>query len=227
MIPKTIHYCWFGGNSFGKLHKQCLNTWAQLLQDYQLKLWNESNSPMDNAFVKAAYEDKNYAFVSDYVRLYAIYNEGGIYLDTDMYILKSLNPFLNDECFLGIEDEDGVAAGIIGSVPNHNYIGKCLEFYNQLVYDKNLLDETSIPRNMQRILSTWSDDDQSVQIYEEEYFYPYPYTASLAGDRNFKKHLTARSYGVHLWDGSWISMNNKNALRRIIQILKKYFLIKT
>ena len=101
MIPKIIHYCWFGPNKLNNTAINCIKSWKKNLPDYQIKLWNEKNVNLDIPFVNKAYAANKYAFVSDYIRLWAIYNEGGIYLDTDMLVLKSLDPFLNYSCFLG------------------------------------------------------------------------------------------------------------------------------
>ncbi len=223
MIPKTIHYCWFGGNSFSKLHEECLATWTQHLPDYELKLWNEYNSPMDHPFVKAAYKDVNYAFVSDYVRLYAIYNEGGIYLDTDMFVLKAFDSLLKNECFLGVEDEDGVNASIIGAQPKSKFLQMSLNFYDSIKYDRSSLDFISIPRNLQKVLRSRGWNESEVTIYKEEYFYPYPWTSRLAGDLDFKKYITDKSFAVHLWDASWIPLDKGTSLiNKLIKIIKGF-----
>ena len=97
-IPKVIHYCWFGGHEKPKLINKCLETWKRYLKDYEIMEWNEENFNIDIcSFTKEAYEDKKWAFVSDYCRLWVLYNYGGIYLDTDIEILKPLDDLLDNK----------------------------------------------------------------------------------------------------------------------------------
>ena len=105
MIPKIIHYCWFGPKPFSRTVKKCLKTWHKHLSDYEFCFWNEQtcatyaeqhhlSNPMEHPFVQSAYKAQKYAFVADYVRFWALYHIGGIYLDTDMYVLRSFTPLL-------------------------------------------------------------------------------------------------------------------------------------
>ena len=105
MIPKIIHYCWFGGNAIDEFSNNCINEWQKKLPDYLIKKWDETNFDIENAvpFVREAYHNKKWAFVSDYVRAYALWSEGGIYLDTDVEIKYSLDIFLQHSAFSGFE----------------------------------------------------------------------------------------------------------------------------
>lgn len=95
MIPKIIHYCWFGGNSLPSDVLKCIKTWEKYCPDYEIKRWDESNFDVNShPFIKAAYESKAWAFVSDYARLKVVYENGGIYLDTDVELLKNLGFFI-------------------------------------------------------------------------------------------------------------------------------------
>ena len=96
MIPKKIHYCWFGRNPKPKLAQKCMQSWHKYCNDYEIVEWNEDSFDLEAAplYVKQAYEAKKWAFVTDYVRLYALYYHGGIYMDTDVEVLKSFDPFL-------------------------------------------------------------------------------------------------------------------------------------
>ena len=102
MIQKIIHYCWFGGSEPPKLMKKCLKSWQNKMPDYEIRLWSEEtfNIPTSIPYVKEAYNEKKYAFVSDYVRLYALYNYGGVYLDTDVEVIKDFSELLNTESIL-------------------------------------------------------------------------------------------------------------------------------
>ena len=116
MIPKIIHYCWFGDKELPKLAKKCLASWKKYCPDYQIKCWNESNFDVNsNQYVKEAYENKKYAFVTDYVRLYALYNFGGVYMDTDVEVIKNIDDFLNCKGFSSFESTNLVPTGILAS----------------------------------------------------------------------------------------------------------------
>ena len=138
MIPKKIHYCWFGKNEMPDLAKRCIETWYKYLPDYEFKLWNEDNSPMEIPFVKEAYKNKMYAYVSDYVRFYALYKEGGIYLDVDMEVIKSFDPLLNNKMFFGAESKRHIGVSIIGAEKNHSFIEEFLEYLENLKFYKAL-----------------------------------------------------------------------------------------
>ena len=105
MIPKIIHYVWLGHGEMSDKIKACIESWKKELPDYQIMEWNEENFDINyNEFTKRSYELKQYAFTSDVIRLYALYKYGGIYLDTDVFVYKSLDEFLTDEAFTGFED---------------------------------------------------------------------------------------------------------------------------
>ena len=113
MIPKVVHYCWFGRGEMPELAKKCIASWKTFLPDYQIKEWNEDNFDINcNQYVKEAYESRKFAFVTDYVRLYAIYTEGGVYMDTDVEVLKTLDPFLHHHAFSGFETDGNVPTGM-------------------------------------------------------------------------------------------------------------------
>ena len=107
MIPKKIHYCWFGKNPLPADVKKCIESWKKYCPDYEIIEWNESNFDItQNPFMKAAYENKAWAFVSDYARLKVVYDNGGIYLDTDVELLKSLDSLLENPCYLAIQQKE-------------------------------------------------------------------------------------------------------------------------
>ena len=106
MIPKIIHYCWFGGGDKPELAVKCIESWKKYLSDYEIKEWNEENFDItQNQYVREAYENRKFAFVTDYVRLYAIYTEGGVYMDTDVEVIGSYDLFLHHHAFSGFETD--------------------------------------------------------------------------------------------------------------------------
>lgn len=133
MIPKIIHYCWFGKGEMPALYIKCMDSWKKILPEYEVRCWNENTFDINsNQYVKEAYGNKKYAFVTDYVRLYALYNYGGIYMDTDVEVKKPLDRFLNDAAFSGFEKKDSVPTGIMASEKGNGVIKSLLEDYDTM-----------------------------------------------------------------------------------------------
>lgn len=140
MIPKVIHYTWFSGDEMPSEVKNCMASWKRFLPDYQLRLWDMKSIEMiDSTFLKEAISSKKWAYAADFVRLYALYNEGGIYLDTDVILFKNFDQFLKDSCFIGKEEAirfenfGGVlylSSHCMGAEANHPFIQKCLSYYS-------------------------------------------------------------------------------------------------
>ena len=124
MIPKKIHYCWFGNNPLPESVQRCIESWKKYCPGYEIIEWNEGNYNINKIpFIEKAYKEKKYAFVSDYARLDIIYNEGGIYLDTDVELIKNIDPLLEHSCFLALESCGAVATGLgFGSIKKHSFI---------------------------------------------------------------------------------------------------------
>lgn len=130
MIPKIIHYCWFGRGDKSAEIERCMATWRAVLPDYEIKEWNESNFPYKKyCFTREAYFIKKYAFVSDVCRLYALYAEGGIYLDTDIEVLKSFDQYLSHKSFVGYEVENLIGTGVIGAEKGTAWLKIVLDTY--------------------------------------------------------------------------------------------------
>lgn len=138
MIPKTIHYCWFGKGKYPPLVKKCIKSWKRVMPDYEFRLWNEDNFDISSIpYMKKCYEMRKWAFISDYVRQYALYNEGGIYLDTDVMVLKTFDSLLDCNAFWGIEavaEDDYVfpESGVFGAVKGFHVLKEIMEYYHVL-----------------------------------------------------------------------------------------------
>jgi len=133
MIPKKIHYVWVGGKEKPKNIKRCMKTWKKHLKDYEIIEWNESNFDIhSHPFVEAAYKAKKWAYVSDYIRMYAIYNYGGIYLDTDVLVLDDLKELLDNKAFVGYEHPEYPFTAVFGAEPHHPFIKKLLDYYDKI-----------------------------------------------------------------------------------------------
>lgn len=221
MIPKVIHYIWVGNNPLGALQKECIDSWRRYLPEYQLKLWNESNLPesvLNHPYVKEMYGKKRWAFVSDYIRFWILNKEGGIYLDTDTEILRSLNPLLDHEVFLGRTKDGFVAAGVIGAVAGHRFIGDCLKVYDD---DKEFDPKRTSPQTVTAVLDRDSYPD--VVVYDYQYFNPCD-----DGERCTAEKLSL-AYARNHWAESWVPLAwLRKLLRRsgLMPIIKYFYVAK-
>lgn len=141
-IPKIIHYVWVGGKEKPKNIRLCMKTWPKHLEDYKIIEWNESNFDINsNRFVKQAYEQKKWAYVSDYIRAYAVYNYGGIYLDTDVILLSSPDEFLADKAFVGFENPQYPFTAVFGAEKGHPFVKNMLDYYEDIDFEYDRTDE--------------------------------------------------------------------------------------
>ena len=183
-MVKKIHYCWFGGKKLPKSVEDCIKTWKKFLPDYEIKQWDESNFDVNSfPFVKEAYESKKWAFVSDYVRIYALYNEGGLYLDTDVKILKDPTDVLNKEVVLGYEDSGYVGTAMIyAQNPQNKYIKAILDYYGKIKhFEPEIMYNFANPVIITKILKQYESKvneegirifDDNIYVYPRDYFYP-------------------------------------------------------
>ena len=159
MIPKKIHYIWVGGKEKPNNIKRCMATWGKHLGDYEIKEWNETNFDIEShPFVKAAYAAKKWAYVSDYIRAYAIYTEGGIYLDTDVLILDNFDSFLNDRAFVGYETPEYPFTAVFGAEKGHPFVKDMLDYYNGRAFEFDVNDQL-------KTVNTKSVSDILIQDY--------------------------------------------------------------
>ena len=139
MIPKIIHYCWFGNTPKPDIVKHCITSWRKYCVGWEIKEWNEANFDVESIpYMKEAYEQKKYAFVSDVARLLIVYQSGGVYLDTDVELLGSIEPLLENEAFFAFESNRNINTGLgFGAISNHKAIKKMLEFYKEKYFVVN------------------------------------------------------------------------------------------
>ena len=205
MIPKIVHYCWFGDKPMGELEQKCVASWSKLLPDYEIKRWgNECLDQFDNKYLRQAVEAKKWAFVSDYVRLVALWNEGGIYFDTDEEVVKSLDEFLDHDFVIGSQrcgSAKGISPALIGTVPHHEIIGHILDIYNKLEFVKpdGSYDQTPNPVFFARVMKDFYGINDTyikkgkVKIKDNCWLYPYTYFCT--DNKN--------AYAIHHYSGSW------------------------
>lgn len=213
-MEKIIHYCWFGGKPLPKLARRCLKSWKKHFPDYKIMLWNEDTFDVNmTEFSKEAYKNKNWAFVSDVARTYALKEYGGIYFDTDMIVQKDVRDLLADcDAFAGWESEYAVAVGAFGAKKNHPLINRLWDFYISNDYSNDSMSSLAIPILLTNILKldyglksnhmeTQMLDDK-IKIFARDYFYP------ISCD-NTPNLFTDRTCMVHYYVGSWIDKSTK------------------
>lgn len=213
MIPKFIHYCWFGGNQLPDDAKKCIASWKKYLPDYEIKEWNESNFDLNCCdYVKEAYEAKKWAFVSDYVRFAVLYKQGGLYFDTDVEIIKPLDVILKNGSFMGCEkavEGNGIDinAGLgLAAAPGLGLYKELLDYYHSIHFMQNengtydtVVDHTSsILRKHGFKGSGQIEKVCDILIYPPEYFCPMNY-------RTGKIDITKNTYTIHWYSSSWQS----------------------
>lgn len=212
-IPKIIHYCWFGKGEKPEIVKRCIESWKNNLVDYKLIEWNEENFDLNkNSFVREAYRVKKYAFISDYVRVEALYNYGGFYLDTDTEIFKSLDRFLDEESVWGYEEKNYIATSFIGAKKGNSLIKDFLDSYEGKEFlnaDGSYNLETNVAV-VTEILKGYglkaNGEYQNIEglgsFYPAEYFSPYDYI-------NCVQNKTINSYAMHHFYKSWLPRSSK------------------
>jgi mannosyltransferase OCH1-like enzyme len=207
-IPKIIHYCWFGGKPLPEEFIYNIETWKKYCDDYIIKKWYEGNFPIqNNIYCKEAYCAKKYAFVSDYARLFFLYNYGGIYMDTDVEVVKGLDRFLCHSAFSGFESNAAIPTGIMGSTKGNSWIKILLNYYNNKNFIKcdgtfdlttNVEIVTKITREFYNLTlaNQYIETDDGVAFYPSEYFCPKNGATGVI-------RFTNNTYTIHHFSGSW------------------------
>lgn len=232
-IPKTIHYCWFGGKPLPDEYKSYIDSWKKFCPDFKIKEWNENNFIPQinswggyNSYFEEAYEAKQWAFVSDYARLKIVYEEGGIYLDTDVEVLKSLEPLIsNGEGFIGFQNSYEATTGLgFAAAPFNPVVKAMLDIYagrhflcNDGKYDRipcPAANTVALINCGMKIGKKYCQELQKLEgitVYPEEYFNP------LNRDTNHLT-ITKNTYTIHHYSGTWFDARSKKKalLKKII-----------
>lgn len=217
MIPKIIHYCWFGHGEMSPLMKKCIKSWKKYCPDYEIIEWNEDNYDIEKyAFTKQAYDCKKWAFVSDFVRLDVLEKYGGIYLDTDVKLRKSLDDLLNNHAFTGFESSlRALQTGIFGAEPGHKVIMLWLDYYRNREYlvdgkpdmNPNVMYMTDI------MLKKGLELNNRYQVIDDMVIYPQTYFCPLKTD-SVEKNITKDTYAIHYFTSTWRSEAGRKAAKR-------------
>lgn len=207
MIPKIIHYCWFGGKEKPASAEKCIQSWKKYCPTYEIKEWNEQNFDVNmNVYTRYCFENKKWAFLSDYVRLFAVYQEGGIYLDTDVEVVKCLDELLQMGAFFGRENVQFINSGLgFGATKKHSIIAKMCRYYEEV--DSINAEAPSLmtcPKiNTSVLLKEGFSQVEETQcingitVFAKDYFNPY-------NDATGRLTLTKNTYSIHWYSKSWI-----------------------
>lgn len=224
MIPKIIHYCWFGGNPLTLLAEECLASWKSAMPEWKIMRWDESNFDIATAplYVRQAYEARKYAFVSDYVRLWALEQYGGVYVDTDVKVLKSYEPLLNDMAFIGLEESKAHLPGtcVMGCEPHCKWVKDMLALYDDIEFVKpdGSLDMTTNVDRMGVAMVRHGLNVEGGKWKEVQYLekwglrvYTYDYFSPITSTRVMRK--TKNTYSIHYFAESWRDGKKKKGWR--------------
>lgn len=234
MIPKIIHLCWLSGDPYPSKIARCLNSWEKNLADYTIMLWDTNRFDMNSSiWVRQAYEKKKYAFAADYIRFYALYYFGGIYLDSDVEVLKSFDDLLDLPYFMGAEKAQTPEAAIIGAEKGCDWIKQCLDYYKDrpFVNEDGSLNIQTVPDIMIkqieqikpiRVLSLEDslkirnlDMQNEVLEFNDAFFSPKVFDSR-------EVEITPYTYAIHHYQNSWFSPKAKAYYRLRVYLVKLF-----
>ena len=217
-IPKIIHYCWFGGKPKPELAEKCIRSWKKHCPDYEILEWNEDNFDVSRAprYVQQAYEARRWAFVSDYVRLKALTEMGGVYMDTDVEVIRSLDPFLDHTAFAGFEHPQRIQTGLLACRKGFPLFQDFLAYYDTASFlqedgtpdvTTNVEILTRLCRERGMICDNSFQEIAGLTIYPKDVFCPVEY-------ETMKLRKTRRTVTIHWFSGSWHTEEELEAMRQ-------------
>lgn len=211
MIPKIIHYCWFGPKPMSALNVRCIASWQALMPDYEIVRWDETNSAIDHDYARAAQAQGRWSRLANHVRMQALVAHGGLYLDTDVEVLRRFDPLLDQSCFLGFQQEpadvDWVNNAVIGAVAGHPFLQRALQSL-----DATFARHQHFPRGPELFTHLLRKNGlqhyglqqiHDVTLYPCEFFYPRPWYAGDTDDPMLG--VSDATYCIHHWEGTWTS----------------------
>ena len=214
-IPKIIHYCWFGGNPLPELALKCIESWKKFCPDYKIIEWNEKNFDINyNVYVKEAYETKKWAFVSDVARLYALVTVGGVYMDTDVELIKPIDCFLEYEAFSGFESVGRMPTGIMASEKDSSFMIKLLKDYDgeRFLREDGSYDNTSnVIRITKACMEAGFSKKNVKQTYDGFTLFPSEYFCPMSYETR-QLELTDNTYAIHHFNGSWLTDTERTTI---------------
>ncbi len=223
-IPKVIHYCWFGKGKMPALAEKCIKSWKKYCPDYKIVCWNEENFDVEeNRYAKEAYEAGKWAFVSDYVRLKVLYCEGGIYLDTDVELIRPIDDLIKETGYMGFDDNGIISTGLgFACEKGNELIGALLSDYDDIpfILPDGSFDMTPCPdRNTKTMVRLGLNPENKDQVFMGIHMLPEDYLCPMKYYTG-KKIITKNTYSIHHFCASWTSKTAKRTLvlKRILGV---------
>ncbi|MCR4899972.1 MAG: hypothetical protein K5907_04060 [Treponema sp.] len=222
MIPKILHLCWLSGDPYPEEVKKCLDSWKEKLPDYTVMLWDLSKVDVNVCnWTKQAWEKKRYAYVADYVRFFALYNYGGIYLDSDVEVLKSFDDLLNQDFFFGFEYSSIPEAAVIGAIKGQTWVKTCLDWYLRNDYldqkgnERQIVAPLILRHCFESTMQCKLIDNEKMQVVQGGTIYSYEYFSA----RNMytgKNLISENTYSLHHFNTGWLKEDVKVKTKRVI-----------
>lgn len=229
MIPKIIHYCWLSNDPLPKDIQEYINSWKEKLPDYQIMKWDFSIFDKSSSkWVEQAFDQRKYAFASDFIRLYAVYNYGGIYLDSDVQVLKSFDPFLCLETMIGWQcNKDGLEIACFGAEKGTEWVRKCLDYYDgrEFINPNGSLNTKTLPLIIEETLKANGyklvdvdnvtdavkiTGNNEIPVFAQDFFSPKDFNGRLT--------ITERTVSIHHFVASWVSPAHR-IIRKMVLLL--------
>ena len=217
MIPKVIHYCWFGRNPLPESAQKCIESWKKYLPDYEIKEWNEDIFDVNIIpYTAEAYKLKKYAFVSDYARFWILYKYGGLYFDTDVEVIKPMDDIIARGPFMGCENsaQSGATPKSLGVAPGLGLYKEILDLYNDMHYllpNGTTSTETVVTITTDLLCKKGLQNTPEVQSVDGVFIYPKDYFCPLS-NLTGKMNITNNTYSIHHYDGTWLPPKQKLAM---------------
>ncbi len=217
MIPKVIHYCWLSGDPVPENLQKCMESWKRIIPDYEFVKWDFSRFDRTGSiWVQEAFENKKYAFAADYIRLYAVYNYGGIYMDMDIEVLKRFDDLLVHPYMFAVENENatGIEAGCFGAEKKDSFVKKCLAYYDEkhFVNKDGKMENRPLPQIMRQIMD---ENHFGYQLYPAVFF-------TVKSFDTGEIRPTDHSYAIHHFAGSWLSEEERDVVALSQKLAGRY-----
>lgn len=225
MIPKTIHYCWISGEPYPPKIDNCIKSWKRNLSNYEFVRWDKQRiAGLKNVWLKQALENKKYAFAADFIRIYALCNFGGIYLDADVEVVSSLDPFLKHKMFIGLDYNNYFEPAIFGSTVDHPFLQNLLGYYENRPFIKadGKFDMRPLPVIFGELAHRkyHFKESNKFQYLADDEVAIYPFDFFSPKSEHFDRiKTTGNTVSIHHFEGSWVDKNTRYKIKKAIHQL--------